>query len=655
MYELLARYAEFFVFKRISRTELIIFTFVLSLLIPGILLLIRFLISKLAPTAGRIFYWLLITAFTLAFVLPGMNRQNFIDSHLFMVSLVVVCAITSVGYFRFPWLRLFYLYLASALIIMPVVFLISPKIWRLMFSKPIDIPNVTLHAQTPIIFVVFDEFPVISLLDENRNVDAARYPNFARLAHEWNWYRTTSTVAERTPESLSAILTGMYPKKDSLPTTVHYPKNLFTLFGKSYDLNVFETVTWMDPSVIAFEKDEVEFWKSLFSDLSLVYLHIILPRMYSMHLPSITQSWGDFASNSEKGKTDRHIHSKNPDTHLLTFLDSIHATKTPAIHFIHAKAPHSPWYLLPSGKNFGSQTYEGMNLVFAKWSADQAAVQRAYQRHLLQVGYVDQWIGKLIAKLQKLDLYDRSVIVITADHGVSFTPDNTTRTVTPRNAEEIVFVPLFIKAPGQKIGRILDWNTETIDIVPTVAELAGVNIPWKVDGVSLVKNPPSEQRARLVCSEYCKKRYRFDGKYQFKNQELQRKLTWFGSGKKIENLSAPCREIIGQQANRSQTAQGVSLSFRNPEQFSNVSFQLNLIPVFVAGRIHMSYDNPKQFTLAISVNGIYRATTVSVPLDAKTHNFDALVPEESLQAGKNDVQIFLLPSCSEMPQRIVQQ
>jgi hypothetical protein len=655
LYEILAQYAEFFVFKRISRIELILFTLVLSFVIPGILALIRFLISKLSQTAGRIFYWVLITTFTLAFVLPGMNRQNFVGNHVFMIAIVVVCAITTLGYFRFPWLRLFYLYLASALIIVPILFLGSPEIRELLFSKPIDLPNVNIDSETPIIFVVFDEFPLISLLDENRNIDAERFPHFARLAHEWNWYRAASTVAERTPESLAAILTGMYPKKDSLPTTLDYPKNLFTLFGKSYDLNVFETVTWMDPGAIVFEKNKIQLWKSLFTDLSLVYLHIILPRIYSTQLPPITQSWGDFASDSEQGKTDRHMHSKNPDAHMQSFLNSIQKTKRPPIYFIHAKAPHLPWYLLPSGRNYGSQTFEGMNLVFARWIADEAAVQRAYQRHLMQVGFVDHWIGMLIEKLKKLELYDRSVIVITADHGISFTPDSAFRAVSQTNSEEIIFVPLFIKAPGQSVGRTLDWNVQTIDIVPTIAELTGVTIPWKVDGISITDSPPEQQRVRLICSESCKKQFQFDGDFKFQNLALKRKLNWFGSGKKIENLSAPCREMIGKQVTKSESAPDLSYRFRNPELFSNVSFKLNLIPVFVAGRIHSNSNEPKQLTLAVSVNGIFRATTMSVPLDSKTHNFDALIPEESLQVGKNDVQIFLLPSCSEIPQRIEQQ
>ena len=656
LFEILARYAEFFVFKRISRFELLAFTLVISILLPGILVLIRFLISKISPGAGRLFQLLLITFFTLVFLLPGFNRQQMIVSNFFMVALVLICVITSLGYFRFHWLRLFYLYLAPAALIVPFLFIASPKIWQLMFSNPVEIPDVSVRSETPVFLIVFDEFPLISLLDEHRNVDAIRYPNFANLTREWNWYRACSTVAERTEESLAGILTGNYPEPDRLPITIQYPKNLFTLFAKSYDLNVFETVTWMNPHEIAFERNHVQLWTSLISDLTLVYLHIILPHKYSIYLPPITQSWGDFASDSEKGKTDRRMNSKDPDVHLQNFLNSIQPTKRPVLHFIHPNVPHFPWYLLPSGKSYGSQTYEGMNLVFAKWLDDEAAVQRAYQRHLMQVGFVDYWIGEFLKKLRKSGLYDQSIIVITADHGISFTSGKTLRTVTQENAEEVIFVPLFIKTPGQKGGRILDWNVETIDILPTIAELAGVEIPWKMDGISVASSPPPKDRTRIVCSENCKIRNRFDANFKSDNLALHRKLRWFGSGQQIENLNSPCREIIGKRVEaETQSVDGFSAKMRNQTLFANVNLQTNFLPVFVAGRIHGNDLPAKKIVLAVSVNGIYRATTLSAPLDSTTHHFDTLIPEISLSAGKNDVGIYFLPTCSERPQLIRQQ
>ena len=50
---------------------------------------------------------------------------------------------------------------------------------------------------------------------------------------------------------------------------------------------------------------------------------------------------------------------------------------------------------------------------------------QSYQRHLLQVMFVDRLVGELIRQLQQENLYDSTLLVLTADHGASF------RRVTP--------------------------------------------------------------------------------------------------------------------------------------------------------------------------------------------------------------------------------
>ena len=74
---------------------------------------------------------------------------------------------------------------------------------------------------------------------------------------------------------------------------------------------------------------------------------------------------------------------------------------------------------------------------------------------------------------------------MTADHGLAFKPGLSRRTINRRTFGEIAGVPLFIKAPGQRAGRIVDAPARTIDILPTVADQLGVAMPWEVEGRSL--------------------------------------------------------------------------------------------------------------------------------------------------------------------------
>ena len=71
------------------------------------------------------------------------------------------------------------------------------------------------------------------------------------------------------------------------------------------------------------------------------------------------------------------------------------------------------------------------------------------------------------------ELYDDSLVIVTADHGVTFERRTDAREPVPRTLDDILYAPLFVKLPHQDEGRIDDSNVMAIDVVPTVAELLG--------------------------------------------------------------------------------------------------------------------------------------------------------------------------------------
>ena len=58
-----------------------------------------------------------------------------------------------------------------------------------------------------------------------------------------------------------------------------------------------------------------------------------------------------------------------------------------------------------------------------RWTEDESAVLRAYQRHLLQVRFADALLGDVLAQLRHVGLYDDALVVVTSDHGASFQSD----------------------------------------------------------------------------------------------------------------------------------------------------------------------------------------------------------------------------------------
>ena len=115
------------------------------------------------------------------------------------------------------------------------------------------------------------------------------------------------------------------------------------------------------------------------------------------------------------------------------------------------------------------------------------------------IRYVDHHIGAFLDELKRTGVYGRSLIVITADHGESFSKFYG-RHGGPALHEELVRIPLLIKVPGQREGKELTQLTEQADLLPTILELAGVAARPRTEGISLVPALGGRQIERAVFS-----------------------------------------------------------------------------------------------------------------------------------------------------------
>ena len=73
---------------------------------------------------------------------------------------------------------------------------------------------------------------------------------------------------------------------------------------------------------------------------------------------------------------------------------------------MHVLLPHHPWRYLPSGRTYGESEPPIPGLRDNVWNGDGEAVDQGWQRHLLQVGYVDRELGVLMTKLRATGLYE---------------------------------------------------------------------------------------------------------------------------------------------------------------------------------------------------------------------------------------------------------
>jgi hypothetical protein len=637
---------EFFVARNTTLGRVIVLLFILCVLLPLAVAAVERILRAVSRRAATFFHCLMIAGLTAALVAPPLKHQ-WPDSAVAIAALAGVTGLgVAVGYWRLPVVRSFLTLLAPAALVAPGVFLFDGDIRGALVPSRAGIAATTFGRTPPIVLIVFDEFPATSLLDGNHQIDPVRYPNFAALARESYWFRNASAVSGDTLWSVPSIVSGRYPTTpNAVPTLRYYPDNLFTLLGSKYEMFVFGRFLQLCPESRCHHDLEVppDTVVALVSDLAIVWLHIVLPEPWLDGVPTIVGDWKGFARARQWRASGDERRPNERSSEFDRFLSTIQGGAA-RLHFLHMLIPHMPFEYVPSGRRYRARDYQatierGVRL-FERASAEYA--DAVYQRHLLQVGFVDTLIGRLTDRLRAVGAYDSALVIVTADHGASYREGVPRRNPTYSNMSDIIMVPLFVKVPGQHSGEVVDRNVETVDILPAIADVLSVEMPFRVDGRSLLDADRAERTTKTFISRN-NTRVRVDKVDGWRERQeigLERKLRRFGSGA-VSLYSTPgTRHIQGQPVARFQTGswRRLRVAIQNPEGFSAVNLS-DMLPIHVRGLVSEPAAPP--LTLAVVVNGIVAATTVSY-MEKDVHVFSTLVPEEYLRPGRNDVAVFVV-------------
>lgn len=390
--------------------------------------------------------------------------------------------------------RSFALLLSVAVVACPAMLLVDRSVRR---SIGASLPVITVEdtgARTPVVLAIFDEWPLISILDAEGAIDGVRFPNLARFAARATWHPNATAVSNMTNHAVPAMLTGLPPERDRLPIAADHPLNLFTLLAPSHDLFVMEPITSLcPPGLNLLEGPSVPFshrFGLLVEDLGTVWLAATLPAPWTRVLPAMTQTWSGFNRSESRGalepeadlqlaRDQPHRRNANRVSDFRRFVEAIKPLgERPGLYFTHTLLPHAPAEYLPSGRKYRRGGIGGLQ--DGVWTATPELVRRHQKEHLLQVQFMDRLIGELIAQLEALDLFDRSVVAIAADHGASFLPGRPHRVPDPTDPTggqvlDLVAVPLIIKAPFQERGEIDYDPVSLVELTPRLLELAGAD------------------------------------------------------------------------------------------------------------------------------------------------------------------------------------
>lgn len=471
--------------------------------------------------------------------------------------------------------------------------------------------HVSAPSHPPVVVISLDEFPTTSLVGADGKIDVVRYPNFAALARGSDWFPYATAPADETPRAMGALLTGSLPGNGRSPNFHQMPRNLFTLLGKRYRIDSSEEVTNLCPPKLC----------------------------RGAH----SKSGHDVLRELAQGRPQR----------FGAWVRSIHATRRPTLFFKHVLLPHGPWQYLPSGQRtvVGAEPVPGWQHAFGvPWVSTQK-----YQRHLLQLGYVDKLIGSAMRRLKAEGLYDRSMIVVTADNGESFGRVDNGHEISRRNFGDIALTPLFIKRPGQQRGSVPIQHVRTQDVVPTIAAITHTKIPYRIDGHSVYGRASRSIPSRTVVYQRSGHKYTLTGpglrRWAKGAQKL--KLRLFGSGNSGPGLYGvgPFRGLVGTDPARlhPSPAGTTRATLNDAAAYRAVRLSSAFLPSYVTGTLTGVGRTPPR-AVAVAINGKVAATS---PTFRTTRGgplyYAAMVPPSALRNGANQVRLFAIAGTSSAP------
>jgi hypothetical protein len=662
--DLLGRNAEFFVAHDASRWTVVVIGLLLVVVAPLAIVSAILLIARFSCRTASVIHWVVMAILIGAFAVQVLKRTP-LDGAAppipFLAVALGVGATVSWAWSRYgrsdSRLMLFGL---GVPVVVLALFAVSGVRGILLpaaegAAAPVDVGN-----PTPVVLVVFDETPLGSILNQEMEIDAEMFPNFASLAEDGTWYRNATSVDSHTRWAVPAILTGRTPPRGTLPMHADHPDNLFTLLGDSYRVQALEPMTALCPASVC-EAEPVTMSmgaiRAILSDIGIVGAHLLSPEEWTERLPAIDERWANFRQAAEEAEPESF--EWNPDARLDDLVGQFRAWLgglplaggDDQLFFAHSLLAHKPWRYLPSGHEYPNILFTGFGE--GGWTTDPWLMAQAYQRHLLQIQAADTMLGELLDALKSNDTYERALIVVTADHGLSMKMGEAPRVPTGDALVGISAVPMIVKYPGQDEGAVDDKPVQTIDILPTIADVLEMEPLPPMEGMSMLSEsgweatPPylqtgarnidvpedlSEPLAAIV-------------------NEKHRLLGDADGG--IFSLTPPgTGDLLGRSISELSIESGLApfgAEVLRREGFDDVDFDSAFLPALVGVYLDTRLAEDEQVLIAVAVNDRVAAVSRTLSRGSKRRNSEltAMVDPSFLRPGHNDVTLYLVEQSSD--------
>ncbi len=346
-------------------------------------------------------------------------------------------------------------------------------------------------------------------------------PNFERFAQRATIYHAHRSGGNFTVPGTATILSGMYPwthraiNQSGFMARQLTDRNIFRITGDSYNRFAFAQNLWAVHLLSQFPGDI----DALLPPTAFSLTHQVIAEKLSKDVQSAYLSLDEFLFWEENppaslifgiperallGYKSMHAEDQNfdypsglPNTTLLPIFfrleevfegvrESIRSLSPPYLAYIHLWGVHLPYRPHERFRNVfngGWQPQEkprheiGGRVSFP----EQLKKLERYDEYIASVDYE---FGRLLDRWEQDGTLEDSYVFLTADHGESFERGIQGHT-TPTLFEPLVHIPLIVSAPGQTQRVDITAPTNSVDILPSLAWIAGQPIPDWCEGQPL--------------------------------------------------------------------------------------------------------------------------------------------------------------------------
>ena len=676
LFDVLGSDNAFFVARGNTPSDILVFAIGLTVIPPLALTLIEMIVRAVSLMASRVVHIIFVALLT-ALIALQFVKSSFVASTPALLVALAIGLLVAAGFWKTAAVRSFMTVLTPASFIFLALFIFASPVSDVITPSAEGSSTYRGSQQsgnaTPVVLVIYDELPAAMLMDKKTNINAARFPAFADLGKTSTWYKNNTTISDGTWSAVPAILTGFVPadKRVGSMNAIAPKQSIYTMLAASHRVGNVEAITHVCPPAICEPEpagDTKTRLTALYNDLTVVAKRTVLPKQMADKLPAVNSGYGDFGAASENA-ADKSVQLKVNDPKArfsasppiaevngasfnndrlrvaARMQNSISGAGKPPLYVIHMLIPHIPWRFTPDGEQYalGEDWTPGMKGEI--WTKDSYLPNLALQRATLQAEFGDKILAGIVTKMKQAGIWDSSLMIVTADHGVSYRPGAPRRPVTEDNLPELANTPLFVKYPGQTKGVVNTQPTRSVDIAPTVAQVTKTGDGLKFDGIPL----DAKHRLTRVAVRNAREKTKVTGDWadviRRRDELVGEWTTTFPGGQEGLLRLGPNQNLIGRQVaslrSTTTTASGV---ITYPYNYSKINRKSGVLQIYMVGSLTgLAAGAP----LAASVDGKIVAVGESFETPDGMQ-FGIILPPASLSGTHAYVQLFAVSDGSTL-------